>query len=254
MVSPFSTLFVLFTTHVDVRLPWSGSFVLSCHEILLTSSTLYYLLDYSGSLSLTDPRSVFNVPHPRGFTLRNYSSQLVEGSPDSVLFLVNQAMVHASQTQYQRGYNLCKEYSSLHDVDPYLMEPFEAWLTYGLDKLGLPYLVVALAAFIQWALLRKCPISGKSLSPVTVDKYAFHVRHYLLHSGVSIDLFSHPILNRLRSSVIRQYRMFHSQMEFAPTGCPRSVSGCTPGPAVTSWHYDGNLPCSCGWYRFYWFE
>jgi len=126
----------------------------------------------------------------------------------------------SSQTQYQRGWNLFKEFSSLHNVDPYLMEPFEAWFTHGLDKLGLPYPVVALAAFIQWALLRKCPKSGKLLSPVTVDKYAFHVRHYLLHSGVSIEFFSHPILKGLRSSVVRQHRMCHSQRDSRRQAAP----------------------------------
>ena len=81
-----------------------GFFVLSCHEILLTSSTLFSLLAYPGSLSLMDPRSVYNVPRPRGFILRESSSQSIQ---DSVLYLVNQAMVHAfnsvaasSQTQY----------------------------------------------------------------------------------------------------------------------------------------------------------
>ena len=146
------------------------------------------------------------------------------------MYLVNQAMINAfnsvagsTQGQYTIGWRLFKEFTSSHKVDPFLMVPFEAWHRDGLDKLGLPYPVVAMAAFIQWLQLLETPDKKKRLSGPTIDKYAFHVRHYLLHCGVCILFFLHPILKGLRASLVRQHRLQHSASESRRQAVPLAM-------------------------------
>ena len=94
---------------------------------------------------------------------------------------------------------------------------------HGLDKLGLPYPVVAMSAFIFWMLRRVDPVTRKSLQPPTVDKYVYHVRHYLLHSGVSITFLLQPILRSLRSGLIRQHRSTHSTRDSRRQAAPNQL-------------------------------
>ena len=79
-------------------------------------------------------------------------------------------------------------------MERFLTIPLEAWHKDGLDKLGLPYPVGAMTAFIQWLQLLETRDKKKRLSGLTIDKYAFYVRHYLLYCGVCILFFLHSIL------------------------------------------------------------
>ena len=127
-----------------------------------------------------DPAASHRVTHPRGFLVDGPQRMASEGSSEYLVYLVNQATVKAfnsitgsTQDQYTIRWRLFKEFTSLHGVDPFLT----------LSRLGtrmtLPYPVVAMAAFIQWLQLLETPDKKKRLFGPTIDKYAFHVRHYV---------------------------------------------------------------------------
>jgi len=177
-----------------------------------------------------DSRSTHTVAHPRGFVEEAAPTGAEEGSSACLVHFVNQAMVIAfnsvapsTQGQYRYGWQLYQEFTAEYGVDPFLVQPFQAWYTHGLDKLGLPYPVVAMSAFIFWMLRRVDPVTRKSLQPPTVDKYVYHVRHYLLHSGVSITFLLHPILRGLRSGLIRQHRSTHSTRDSRRQAAPNQL-------------------------------
>ena len=128
-------------------------------------------------------------------------------------------VVEGTKEQYRPGW---KAYVSfMHAVlqaDPLLHSPFSEWSQCNMGSAGIPYPVVVIRAFMEHLQF------SQSHSGPLINSYLSAVRFNLLHSGVSIDFFAHPLVRAARAATEREWRTSHPEADCKTL--PASVDFC----------------------------
>jgi len=129
-------------------------------------------------------------------------------------------VVEGTKEQYRPGW---KAYVSfMHAVlraDPLLHSPFMEWGQCNMGSAGIPYPVVVIRAFME-----HLQFSRNHSGPL-INSYLSAVRFNLLHSGVSVEFFAHPLVRAARAATEREWRSSHPQADSKTL--PASVDFCT---------------------------
>ena len=162
---------------------------------------------------------------PRRMTRIDYLSCLLQ---NCTLRSFN-GVVEGTKEQYRPGW---KEYLAfMHSVlqaDPFLHTPFDEWSRFRMATSGIPYPVVVIRAFMEHLQFKR------SYSGPLINSYLSAVRFNLLHSGVPVDFFTHPLVRSARAATEREWRVAHPESDSPGLGrvLPPPCSACSRGPGA----------------------
>jgi len=129
-------------------------------------------------------------------------------------------VVEGTKEQYRPGWRAYTSFMmQVICADPLLHSPFQEWHQLHLNRAGIPYPVLIIRAFME-----HLHFDQRHSGPL-VNSYLSAVRFNLLHSGVDVEFFTHPLIRAARAATEREWRRDHPEADSKTL--PASYEFCT---------------------------